>query len=90
MSDQPSSEKNFESALARLELILEKMHAGNVPLEDALKLYEEANRLILFCNKQLHEAEEKIEVLIKNRNGDVSLGPNGKPQTQPFHPMNGK
>jgi exodeoxyribonuclease VII small subunit len=81
-------EMAFESALTRLEQILEKMNTGAVPLDEALKLYEEADRLIAVCNKRLNEAERKIEMLTKNRSGET-LGPDGKPLTEPF-PFNGK
>ncbi len=74
----------FETAYNRLEEILEKMNSGKVALEDSLKLYEEADRLIVWCGKQLAEAEKKIEVLTKNRDAELVLDPNGKPQTQPF------
>ena len=56
---------NFEQAYARLEEILEKMNSGKVSLDDSLKLYEEADQLIVSCNKKLTEAEQKIEVLLK-------------------------
>lgn len=74
----------FENSLARLEQILEKMNSGAVSLEEALKLYEEADLLIGSCTKRLNEAERKVEILIKNRAGDVEMGTNGKPTTQPF------
>lgn len=80
MSEQ--QEHSFESALQRLEQILEKMNSGAVPLEESLKLYEEADQLIASCNKKLNDAEKKIEILIKNRTGEVTL--------QPFSPNNGK
>ena len=75
---------SFESAYARLEEILEKMNSGKASLEDSLKLYEEADRLIRWCSKQLTEAEKKIELLVKNREGDITLGEQGRPLTQPF------
>lgn len=56
----------FEKAFSRLEEILEKMNSGNVPLDDSLKLYEEADSLIKSCTKQLSEAEEKIETLMQD------------------------
>ena len=74
---------NFEQAYARLEEILEKMNSGKVSLDDSLKLYEEADQLIVSCNKKLTEAEQKIEVLLKNRAGDVVLE-NDKPVMQEF------
>lgn len=91
MSGQ-SSEKEvpFEEAFHRLEEILEKMNSGALSLEESLKLYEEADQLIIMCTKRLNDAERKIETLIKNRNGDLSLGSDHKPLTQNFTPTNGK
>jgi exodeoxyribonuclease VII small subunit len=80
-TDTPLS---FEAAYARLEEILEKMNSGKVALEEALKLYEEADRLIAWSSKRLTEAEAKIEVLVKNRDAEVQLDAQGRPQTQPF------
>lgn len=77
-------EHSFESALERLEQILEKMNSGAVPLEESLHLYEEADQLITTCNKKLNDAEKKIEILIKNRLGEPLCGPDGKPTLQPF------
>jgi exodeoxyribonuclease VII small subunit len=81
MSEQPLS---FEASYARLEEILEKMNSGKVSLEDSLKLYEEADRLISWCSKRLTEAEKKIEVLMKNRDGELLIDEQGRPQSQPF------
>ena len=57
----------FESAYARLEEILEKMNSGKVALEESLKLYEEADKLIVWCSKRLTEAEKKIEILSEDK-----------------------
>lgn len=78
-------ELSFEASFHRLEEILEKMNSGAVSLDESLKLYEEADRLITLCSKRLNEAERKIEVLIKNRNGgELVLGADQKPTTQDF------
>jgi exodeoxyribonuclease VII small subunit len=74
----------FEKAFERLETILEKMNSGHLSLDDSLKFYEEADGLISLCSKQLTAAEKRIEVLVKNRNNEVSIGPDGKPMTKPF------
>jgi exodeoxyribonuclease VII small subunit len=76
--------KRFEEAYARLEQILEKMNSGKLSLDDSLKLYEEADVLIAACQKRLTEAEHKIEILIKNRSGELALNTNGTPTTQEF------
>ncbi len=75
---------NFEASFGRLEQILEKMNSGAASLDESLKLYEEADLLIVSCSKRLNEAEQKIEMLIKNRSGELVLGPDQKPITQIF------
>lgn len=86
MTKQSKTEElSFEASFHRLEEILEKMNSGAVSLDESLKLYEEADRLITLCSKRLNEAERKIEILIKNRNnGDLVLGSDQKPSTQDF------
>jgi exodeoxyribonuclease VII small subunit len=74
----------FEEAYQRLEEILEKMNSGKASLDDALKLYEEADGLISTCQKKLTEAEKKIETMIKSRNGDLVLDEEQKPALEPF------
>jgi exodeoxyribonuclease VII small subunit len=56
-------EKNFENALARLEEIVASLEAGDADLEQALKLFEEGISLVRTCDKQLKEAEQKLEKL---------------------------
>lgn len=76
---------SFEDAFVRLEEILEKMNTGSVSLDESLKLYEEADKLITTCNQRLQAAERKIETLIKTRNGDLVLDANQKPVVQDFN-----
>lgn len=81
MNEQTEPE-NFESAFKRLETILERMNSNTISLDESLKLFEEADKLITSCNTRLNSAERKIEMLIKTRNGDLTLGPDLKPVTQ--------
>jgi len=76
----------FEEAYSRLEEILEKMNSGKASLDDSLKLYEEADKLIVTCQKKLSEAEKKIEMMIKSRNGEVVPDEAGNPTVQAFQP----
>jgi exodeoxyribonuclease VII small subunit len=76
----------FEEAYAKLEKIIERISSGSEPLGQALELYQEANDLIGICQKQLLDAEEKVEALIKTREGALALDETGKPQTEPFNP----
>lgn len=81
MTNPPPS---FEVAYARLEEILENMNQGKLSLEDSLNLYAEADQLISWCSKTLTEAEKKIETLIKNREQELQVDSEGRPQVQPF------
>lgn len=78
------NELNFEKAFIRLEEILEKLNSGKLSLDDSLKLYEEADKLIAICSKKLNDAERKVEMLIKQRSGELQLGPDGQPMTEEF------
>ena len=77
-------EFNFERSFSRLEEILEKMNSGNVSLDESLKLYEEADRLIAGCSQKLNSAEAKIEMLIKKRDGELELDAEGRPCMESF------
>jgi exodeoxyribonuclease VII small subunit len=75
---------NFEAAFKRLEEILERMNAQDITLDESVALFEEANQLVIFCHKKLSQAENRIEVLLKTRAQELSIGSDGKPQTTPF------
>jgi exodeoxyribonuclease VII small subunit len=60
----------FEDSLQRLEQIVDELEKGNVPLEQALKLFEEGVKLSASCRGELEEAEGKVEVLLK-QNGKL-------------------
>lgn len=74
----------FEKAFARLEQLLEQLSAGSVSLDESLKLYEEADKLILTCSKRLNDAEKRIEILLKNRQGELHLTSEGKPAVENY------
>ena len=65
--DNKESKLSFESALARLEAIVESMESGEVPLAELLAKFEEGNKLLKHCEARLKEAELKIEQLKKDR-----------------------
>ncbi len=75
---------SYEQAFERLEKILELMNSGKVSLEESLKLYEEAEKLMNFCSNALSSAERKIEQLVKNRSGDLALDAKEEPKTEPL------
>jgi exodeoxyribonuclease VII small subunit len=65
----------FEECLQRLEKIVDELEKSEIPLENALALFEEGIRLSNSCRKELEDAEGKVEILLKQ---------NGKLQPEPF------
>ena len=58
--------KSFEQRLARLEELSEAIKAGDLPLEDAVALFEEGTKLSKGLEKELAKIERKVEILINN------------------------
>ncbi len=63
----------LEEHLRRLEEIVKRLEAPDLPLEEALKLYEEGVRLVRICEKSLREMKERVEVLLKTEEGFETL-----------------
>jgi len=74
-----SKPPDFETALKELEGIVEQLENGDLPLERALELFERGVKLSRECQKRLEEAERKVEILIKNANGDYEIHPFEEP-----------
>jgi exodeoxyribonuclease VII small subunit len=89
MTDETAQPPKFETALQRLEEIVQKLERGELPLEESLVLYEEGIRLSRLCHSKLEEAEGKIETLMKDARGDLVIDKSGKAQTKPFAPARG-
>lgn len=81
MSDETLS---FEKSFERIESILEKINGGKIPLEESIRLFEEADQLIRNAASKLQTAEQKVEALIKGKGGEISLNAQGVPKTEPF------
>jgi exodeoxyribonuclease VII small subunit len=69
------AEKKFETVLARLEEIVQELEQGDLPLEQSLKLFEEGIKLSRICNTRLEEAERKVEILLKDKEGSLKAQP---------------
>lgn len=68
--------QTFEQSMTRLDEIVRRMEKGDVPLEEALSLFEEGTSLVASCNRLLDEAELKVVQLSK--------GPDGAPEERAF------
>jgi exodeoxyribonuclease VII small subunit len=61
---------NLEKSLADLEELVEELESGDLPLEKALKKFEEGIKLTRGCQAALKEAEQKVEVLLNSAGGE--------------------
>jgi exodeoxyribonuclease VII small subunit len=69
-------EPTFEEALSRLEVLVVKLEAGDLPLEEALRAFEEGVRLSRLCAARLEDVERRVHLL--------THGPDGTEQEVPF------
>jgi len=51
------------------------MERGDLPLEDSIKLFEEGTRLSTECKEHLEQAEGKVQILMKQRDGSMKAEP---------------
>src|SRR5215213_10577069 len=73
-----NSSQTFETAIERLERIVEEMEGDKLPLEQLLERYEEGSTLVKVCQEKLEAAERRVEIITRNAAG--------KPQAVPFDP----
>jgi len=63
---------DFETALAELEALVEKMEQGDLSLDESLKQFERGVQLTRACQQALKEAEQKVQILL-DKDGQPSL-----------------
>ena len=67
--------QTFEKAISLLEQIVQDLETGDLPLEEALKKFEEGVKLSKTCSRKLDETEKKIRILMNDNNGNVTEKP---------------
>ena len=68
-----SKNQTFEASLGELEKIVRKLEDGDLSLEESLKLFEDGVRLSRECQERLSKAERRIEILLKDEDGNPTL-----------------
>jgi exodeoxyribonuclease VII small subunit len=61
---------NLEKSLADLEALVEELESGDLPLEKAMKKFEDGIKLTRACQTALKDAEQKVEILVQSAGGD--------------------
>lgn len=65
----------FEQALKRLEEVVKELERGELPLEEALELFEEGVRMSRLCTERLTAAKEKLQQLVRSEDGTFHVLP---------------
>lgn len=68
-NQETQTPQSFEAAIEKLENIVTRLESGDVPLEEAIDLFQEGMRLSQFCSQKLEQVERKIEMLMEDENG---------------------
>ncbi|VUD53908.1 Exodeoxyribonuclease 7 small subunit [Thalassocella blandensis] len=61
---------NFEKSIEQLESLVDALESGDLSLEDSLKTFEKGINLTRQCQQALSEAEQKVQILLQNNNGE--------------------
>ena len=72
---EPPKKPDFEKSLVRLEEVVRRLESPQLSLDDAMKLFEEGVQLSRECQKQLEEAEGRVEILLKKADGKLTAEP---------------
>lgn len=65
----------FEEGIEQLERIVRELEQKEVPLEQALSLFQQGIKLVQDCNQLLDHAEKQMEILLENPNGELEIRP---------------
>jgi exodeoxyribonuclease VII small subunit len=69
------AQKTFEQSMKQLERIVQELEVGDLPLEKAIKKFEEGVKLTKLCSEKLDETEKKISILLKDSEGEIAEKP---------------
>lgn len=78
MTKKKDSTFNFEESLASLESLVSAMEDGDLSLEESLQAFEKGIRLTRECQNALHNAEQKVQVLIAENGEPEALALDGE------------
>ena len=70
-----NQELTFEEAMNELETLVRRLEEGRMPLEESVKAYERGMALKKICDAKLQAAKLKVDQIVKEGQGEVSLKP---------------
>jgi exodeoxyribonuclease VII small subunit len=69
------AKKTFEQSMKQLEQIVQELESGDLPLEKAIKKFEEGIQLSKLCAQKLDETEKKVSMLLEDEQGNITEAP---------------
>ncbi|MGM0449222.1 MAG: exodeoxyribonuclease VII small subunit [Pseudomonadota bacterium] len=74
-TSQASDASSFEASIQELETLVRKLEQGDMPLEESLKAFERGVQLTRSCQQSLRDAEQRVEQVIENSQGELETRP---------------
>ncbi len=81
MAAKKASAPDFENSLQQLEGLVEQLEQGDLPIEEALKAFEQGVKLTRECQSILQQAEQKVQLLTE-QDGEIRATDFHEPQEQ--------
>lgn len=72
MTDKPAKKEKFEDHLRQVEEAVKALEGGKLGLEESIEKYETGIRALRQCYGILEQAEKKIQILVKEKDGSLS------------------
>ncbi|MGO4887098.1 exodeoxyribonuclease VII small subunit [Anaerobacillus sp. MEB173] len=72
MSEQQGEKLSFEKAMEQLEQVVEKLERGDVPLEEAITMFQEGMSLSKYCHDKLLTVEKQMDQIVKE-DGEIEV-----------------
>ena len=72
MTDKPAKKEKFEDYLAQVEGAVKALEGGKLQLEESIEKYETGIKALRQCYTILEQAEKKIQMLVKEKDGTLS------------------
>lgn len=69
------AEKSFEDAMRKLETIVQELEGGDLPLDEAMRKFEQGIALSRFCSKKLDDTESRVNLLLKDQRDKATEQP---------------
>ena len=66
-------EMNFEEAMQKLGILSDKIERGELSLDEAMEIYQQALELVKICNTRLTAAEQQVKQIVEKEDGTVEF-----------------